>query len=249
MQKSINKLIKTLDWNRVEAKLDKKLTLPITVEGYKQCYLQGGGTDGKYGYYIINECGATGKERSKMYKVDLGTYEIVKTAQDFLWCHANDVAFDTERGLIVVSHCNEDISFVDPETLEEIEKRTLPTGGQYAIAYEPKFNKYTIGKSRCYDIGICDENFELLASYPGEDGHVKQGMECDEDYIYFLQTGVRYNWVWIYDWDGNYINKFRFDMVGESENLFIRGDKFIVAINNHEEKCADIYEMTLSERA
>ena len=52
MQKSINKLIKTLDWNRVEAKLDKKLTLPITVEGYKQCYLQGGGTDGKYGLSI-----------------------------------------------------------------------------------------------------------------------------------------------------------------------------------------------------
>ena len=36
-------------------------------------------------------------------------------------------------------------------------------------------------------------------------------------------------------------------MVGESESLFVRGDHFVAAFNNHEEHMAEIYEMYFSE--
>ena len=111
-----------------------------------------------------------------------------------------------------------------------------------------KRNKYAIGKSLCYDIGILDSDFELLQTYAGEDGYTKQGMECDDDFLYFFHTGKKNNWIWVYDWDGNFQKKFKVPMVGESENLYIRGDKFIAAFNNFKDQTGDIYEMTLSAK-
>ncbi len=244
----ISDIIKMLDGDEIEVTIEKKLSIPTFVEGYKKCYMQGGGTDGKYAYYIINEGGATGLEKSRMYKIDLETYEIVAQKQDFLWNHANDVTYDSKRGVVVVCHCNKRISLVDPNTLEELEVRELTTGGQYSMAYNEKRDCYAIGKSLCYDIGITNSDFELIATYPGEDGYTKQGMECDDDFIYFFHTGKRHNWIWVYDWEGNYLKKFPVPMVGESENLFVRGDKFIAAFNNFKDQTGDIYEMTLTRK-
>ena len=247
MNKRISDIIRELDGDKIHVSIEKKLSIPCFVEGYGKCFLQGGGSDGRYAYYIINEAGNTGKEKSRMYKVDLENYEIVAHAQDFLWGHANDVTFDTRRGLIVVSHCNEYISLVDPDTLCELEVKKLATGGQWGIAYNPLRDQYVIGKTRTYDIGILNSDFELLTTYEGEDGFTKQGMECDDELIYFFQTGFRYNWIWVYDWNGVYQKRFKVPKVIESENLFIRDGKFIAAFNNFDEKTADIYEMTLSE--
>ncbi len=244
----ISDIIRALDGDEIEVVIEKKLSIPTFVEGYKKCYMQGGGTNGKYAYYIINEGGNTGEELSRMYKIDLETWEIVAQRQDFKWAHANDVTYDSKRDVVVVCHCNKRISFVDPDTLEELEVRELTTGGQYSMAYNAKRDQYAIGKSLCYDIGITNSDFELIETYEGQDGYTKQGMECDDDFIYFFHTGKRYNWIWVYDWDGNYLKKFTVPMVGESENLFIRGDKFIAAFNNFKDQTGDIYEMTLSRK-
>lgn len=246
----ISDIIRSLDLgDDIEVTIEKKLSIPTFVEGYKKCYMQGGGTDGKYAFYIINEGGNTGLEKSRMYKIDLETWEIVAQKQDFLWSHANDVTYDSKRGVIVVCHCNKNISLLDPETLEELEVRELTTGGQYSMAYNEKRDQYAIGKSLCYDIGITNSDFELIETYPGEDGYTKQGMECDDDFIYFFHTGKRNNWILVYDWEGGYHGKFTVPMVGESENLFIRGDKFIAAFNNFKDQTGDIYEMTLTRKS
>ncbi|MBE6577740.1 MAG: hypothetical protein E7653_06340 [Ruminococcaceae bacterium] len=244
----ISDIIRELDGDEIEVTIEKKLSIPTFVEGYKKCYMQGGGTNGKYAYYIINEGGNTGEELSRMYKIDLETWEIVAQRQGFKWAHANDVTYDSKRGVVVVCHCNKRISFVDPDTLEELEVRELTTGGQYSMAYNAKRDQYAIGKSLCYDIGITNSDFELIKTYEGQDGYTKQGMECDDEFIYFFHTGKRNNWIWVYDWDGNYLKKFTVPMVGESENLFIRGDKFIAAFNNFKDQTGDIYEMTLTRK-
>ena len=244
----LSDIIRELDGDEIEVVIEKKLSIPTFVEGYKKCYMQGGGTDGKYAFYIINEGGNTGLEKSRMYKIDLETWEIVAQKQDFLWSHANDVTYDSKRGKIIVCHCNKNISILDPETLEELEVRELTTGGQYSMAYNEKRDAYAIGKSMCYDIGITNSNFELIKTYPGEDGYTKQGMECDDEFIYFFHTGKRNNWIWVYDWEGNYLKKFPVPMVGESENLFIRGDKLIAAFNNFKDETGDIYEMTIKKK-
>ncbi len=233
----------------IEVKITKKLVIPQPEE-YKRTVMQGGCTDGKYGYYAMNECGSTDTVKSKIYKVDLESWQITATADNLLLCHANDMAYDTKHNRIIVTHCNvrpDEVTIINPEDLGVIEVRRIPVE-HYALAYNSKRNQYVAGKSRCFDFSVLDEDFNELVVYPGEDGYIKQGMECDDDFIYFFHSSVRYNHIWIYDWNGNFIRKLKVPMVGESENLFIRGDRFIAAFNGDEEKTGIVCEMTLETK-
>ena len=215
---------------------------------YKRMNMQGGGSDGKYGYFIMNECGSTNEVRSVMHKLDLETWEEVASAKDFYFAHANDLAYDTKNNRLLVSHCNVNsklLSSVDPDTLALNEVLEIPVR-HYALAYNEKRNQYVGGKSACYDISIMDENFNELRVIECEDGFTKQGFECDDNFIYCFHTGCRYNHIWIYDWDGNFITRVKVPMVGESEHLFVRGDHFIAGFNNFEERTGEIYEMRFS---
>ena len=82
----------------------------------------------------------------------------------------------------------------------------------------------------------------------GQDGHTRHGIECDHKYIYFLQSGVRFNWIWIYDWDGDFVKKLKLPMLGEGANLFIRDGKLVVAFNNKKDKTGDVYEFRFSRK-
>ena len=69
-----------------------------------------------------------------------------------------------------------------------------------------------------------------------------------EGYDVFFQTGTDANWIFIFNWNGSLIRKISVPMVGESENLFIRGDKLICAFNDQEHNELAIYEAALSEK-
>lgn len=249
MAKKVSDIIKELMDKEIEVTLEKKLTIGQD-ENYKIMNMQGGGTDGKYAYYVMNEYGSTAEVKSKIVKVDLDTWQIVKENGPLYMCHANDVAYDSDNDRLIICHCNVDShidSIVDPESLEVTETQRVDTR-HYAIAYCAERGQYVVGKSETYDGAVLDKDFKHILSFAGEDGHIKQGMECDGEFIYFFQTGVRYNWIWVYDWNGSFLKKFKVPMVGESENLFIRGDKFIAAFNDFKNKITDIYVMTLSEK-
>lgn len=249
MSTKVAELIKRYGVDGVEISLEKKLVIGQD-EHYKRMNMQGGGTDGKYGYFVMNECGSTAEVKSKIVKVDLESWEIVAEAHDFYMCHANDVAYDAKHHRLLVSHCNVDahkISVIDPDTLSLVEVKTIPTR-HFAMAYCAQRDQYAVGKSATYDIAVLDENFEMLYDFWGEDGHVKQGIECDEDFIYFFQTGCRYNWIFVYDWDGKYFGKIPVPMVGESEHLFFKDGQFIASFNNFHEKTGEIYVMTVSPK-
>jgi hypothetical protein len=249
MSTVVSELIKKYGCDALVATLEKKLVLGQD-ERYKQMNMQGGCTDGKYGYFIMNELGSTDAVKSKIVKVDLDSWEIVAEAHDFYMCHANDMAYDAKHNRLLVSHCNVDshmTSIIDPETLTLIEVKSIPTR-HFAMAYNAKRNQYVVAKSATYDLVVLDENFEPLHLIEGEDGHVKQGIECDDDFIYFFQTGVRNNWIFVYDWDGKYYGKIRVPMVGESEHLFFKDGQFVASFNRHKEKEADICVMTVSAK-
>ncbi len=227
----------------------KRLSIPKEDPRYRTMNLQGGGTDGSFAYYIMNEHGKTSDLKSKILKVDLESWQIVGEGNGLILSHANDITYDTRHHRLVVAHCQPDrsaVSFIDPDTLEITETRNIPTGGQYSICYSDERGLYAIGKSLCYDIGILDEDFNLIATHPGEKGYTKQGMECDKDHIYFLQSDKTCNWIFYYDWAGSFLGKIKLPMLGEAENLFIRGNRLIAAFNNGTDKTGDIYEISLS---
>ncbi len=250
MSTAVSELIKKYGCDNLEVTLEPKLTLSCQDERYKTMGMQGGGTDGKYGYFVMNEHGSTEAVKSKIIKVDLDKWEIVTEAHDFYMCHANDVAYDAKHHRLLVSHCNVDshkMSIIDPDSLELIEVKSISTR-HFAMAYNAKRNQYVVGKTATYDIAVLDEDFNPLYDFEGEDGHVKQGIECDDDFIYFFQTGCRYNWIFIYDWDGKYYGKIKVPMVGESEHLFFRGEDLIGTFNVHKDRTAPIYVMKVSPK-
>ena len=248
MQSTLSSQIRALADKPIRVRLIKKLSLPRNGPD-KSFNMQGGGTDGRYGYFVLVTRGPSETAQSFIHKVDLQTWEVVKISQPLRMHHANDVCYDPSHHRLVVSHCDvhpDWVSFVDPDSLELLETRSIPQN-HFSMAFCPEKGLYVAGKSRTYDFVLLNEDFEPLKLLPGEDGHVKQGMECDTDYIYFFQTGVRYNWIFVFDWEGTFLRKIPVPMVGESENLFVFADRFIGAFNNNEENTADIYEMILCE--
>lgn len=249
MEHNVSKKIASLIGQPIEVSLEKKFSIPRG-EGPGHFNLQGGGTDGTYGYFIMVTSGDSATAMSTIHKIDLKTWKTVKTSKPLRMYHANDLAYDPKNHRLVVSHCDivpDQVSLVDPDTLEITEVRTIPQR-HYSITYNATYGMYVVGKSKTYDLVLLDNNFEPIKLLPGEDGHVKQGLECDDEYIYFFQTGVRNNWIFVYGWDGKYYGKIPVPMVGESENLFVWEDGFIGAFNNNEDHSADIYAMKLSKK-
>lgn len=248
MKYTVSDVITSLKDKEIKVTLEKKLSIPRENSGVR-FNMQGGGTDGTYGYFILVTRGPSETAMSYIHKIDLETWETVKISEPLKMYHANDLAYDAKNHRLVISHCDihpEEVSVVDPDTLEVIEVKTIPQK-HYSITYNANKGMYVTGKSRTYDFVLLNDEFEPLRLLPGEDGHIKQGLECDDEYIYFFQTGVRYNWIFVFDWEGTFLRKIPVPMVGESENLFVRDNYFIGAFNNNEDNTADIYIMFLSE--
>ena len=250
MKISVNNVIRALQGKEIEVVLEKVWSMPRTANGL-QLIMQGGGTDGKYAYYNLVTRGDSATAMSYIHKVDLSTWQTVQVSKPLPMNHANDMAYDPKHNRLVVSHCDiypDRVSFVDPDTLELLETRTIPQK-HYSLAYNANKGLYVAGKSRTYDLALLDDDFQPLRLLPGEDGHVKQGLECDDEFIYFFQTGVRNNWIFVFDWEGTFLRKIPVPMVGESENLFVWDCGFIGAFNNKEDDTADVYRMILKEKA
>ena len=250
MKTAVSEVVRALESKEIRVTLEKVWSIPREANSLS-FNMQGGGTDGTYGYFILVTKGDSATAMSYIHKVALDTWQTVKISKPLPLNHANDLAYDPKHHRLVISHCDiypDRVSMVDPDTLELQETRTIPQK-HFSIAYNPNKGLYVTGKSRTYDFMLLDDDFQPVRLLPGEDGHVKQGLECDDDYIYFFQTGVRNNWIFVFDWEGNFLRKIPVPMVGESENLFVWGNGFIGAFNNNTDNTADVYRMTLTETA
>ena len=248
--RTVSDVIRALEDREIQVVLEKKLTIP---REFPDCYknMQGCGSDGRYGYFVLVSRGDSATAKSHIYKVDLETWKIVKISGELMMNHANDVAYDSKNHRLIVSHCDvnpDEVSVVDPDTLEILETKKIPQR-HFSIAYNPNKGLYVAGKSRTYDFVLLDDDFRPVRLLPGVEGYVKQGLECDDEFIYFFQTGKEANWIFVFDWEGSLIRKIVVPMVGESESLFVRGDRFVAAFNNHADRVVEIYELFFSEKA
>ncbi len=235
---------------QISDELTVEKIMDIPADGsYK--YMQGGASDGKYLYFLLNDGDSTDASMSKIIKVDPETMQTVASNSGLAVRHANDMTYDSVNKRLVVSWCNVDstkVSFINPETLAITAIKTTAQG-HYAIAYCEETDKYVVGNSGGYDFSVLNSNFRYPEKYTGvETGYVKQGMECDANYIYFIQsptkTTEQNNIVIVYDWNGNHVRTFSVALASESENIISFGDYFYSAFNTSDGM--QLYKLSLN---
>lgn len=200
--------------------------------------VQGGCTDGKYAYVLVenSEIAKTDASRRRqciLRKIDLQTWEVVAESKALPLDHGNDITYNSKLNQLVVTHCYDSpthLSFINPDTLE-IESTKEYYHSVYGIAYDAAHDRYVMGIRGSYEFAIFDGDFNLLQYFHGVDTHyTKQGIECDEDYIYFVTSSE--NAIVCYDWDGNF--KGVYDIEGtdeEVEHLFTDGKSWYLSTN------------------
>jgi hypothetical protein len=243
--KTIAEKIRDAGSRELGVKIEKLASIPTSIEGYATCAIRGGASDGTYAYYSVSERIDNG--RTKLFKLDMETWSVVKVSDDLSVGKATDITYDPNNNVLVVTHGDKNASFVDPDTLAVKETRELEIRViQYGVAYDKKNERFIVGNSG-YDSDVFDKDWGYVKRLRGLDGHTRHGIECDNKYIYFLQSATRHNWLCVYDWDGDFVKKIALPKPASGANLFIKDDKFIITFDNAREKTGDIYELTILE--
>jgi hypothetical protein len=192
--------------------------------------MQGAATDGTYLYYCI-ENQALAAHESYIYKIEIATGKVVKRSKSLQLDHSNDMTYNPVRGQLVVVHNAPNrklVSFVDATTLEKIE--TINIGREiFCMAYNEKRDQYVIGLSGGQSFCVVDSNFEFVREYAPvpSTGYTTQGMTCDDNFLYFAQSGA--NVVVVYDWDGYQVAIVPIEFTNiETENICIVGNDMYI---------------------
>jgi len=194
---------------------------------------QGCCTDGTYGYFVL--------ESQKDYKccimkVDLTDWTVVDCKYFIEIDHGNDLTYNSKTNQIVAIHNKPNytkLSLIDPETLEIVETKEFDMR-MYCVGYCEERDQYVIGLSGGFQHVILDGEFNVVDFVMGVDtGLVRQGVDCDDKYIYFPQCSENnlVNQIVVYDWEGNYINTIKVSGFQEIESMFHVGDTAYIAFN------------------
>jgi len=191
--------------------------------------MQGAATDGLYLYYCIENQSLSAHE-SYIYKVDAETGKIVGRSKSLQLDHSNDMTYNPKRNQLVVVHNAPNrklISFVDVDTLQKVE--TINIGIEiFCMAYNEARDQYVIGLSGGQNFAVLDSEFNYLREYiVPTTGYTTQGMTCDDNFLYFAQSGA--NVVVVYDWDGYQVAIIPIEFTNiETENIcIINNDMYI----------------------
>ena len=200
--------------------------------------LQGGCTDGRFAYLILEnqkmaKSGQSPHSECVICKVDMDDWQITAKSASLPLHHGNDITYNPRTGKLIAVHCYgrpNDVSFIDPETLQITETKEY-FHSVYGIAYNPTRNQYVMAIRGGYDFAVFDSRFGLLRYIKGVDTRfVKQGIDCDDNYIYFATSEE--NAIVCYDWTGQYRGVFAVRGCDrEAENIFHRGDQWYIAYN------------------
>jgi len=194
---------------------------------------QGSCTDGKFGYFALE---SQKDHKCCIVKVNLEDWSVVEKKYFVEIDHGNDLTYNSKTGQIVAVHNKPNynmLSFIDPDTLEVVETKKLDIR-MYCIAYCEERDQYVVGLSGGFQHVILDAEFNVVDFVMGLDtGLVKQGVDCDDKYIYFPQCAENnsVNQIVIYDWEGHYVNTVRISAFQEVESLFHVEDEVYIAFN------------------
>ena len=209
--------------------------------------MQGGCTDGKYCYFAMNN----NDVNAIICKYDMKTWKLVKRSLSLPIDHSNDICYNPDTGKLIVVHNapnRNKISIVDPDTLT-IDK-TMTIGHQiFSMSYNQSRKQYVIGLSGGQNFAILDENFQNPKIYHVKStGYTTQGVECDDDFIYFVQYNQ--NVIMIYNWSGKLVTRvdLGISLSEEPENISLVDNKFIIACNNSSWTGGVVYEVEIAKK-
>ena len=189
--------------------------------------VQGACTDGKYAYFGFVSGGVC-----TLAKFDVNSWEYVAKEQIINMGHSNDMTYNSDKGYLVVANnapYYDVVTLIDPDTLAPIKDVQIKED-IYAIAYNAKHKCYVVGLSGTYDFAILDSDFKVKEKFTGvKTGYTRQGCDCDDDYIYFVQSGGN-NILVVYDYDGKHIKDIPMASSDEVENLFHVGKTFYTSL-------------------
>lgn len=219
---------------------------------------QGSCTDGKYIYIVLenqNTGGAGYKKEShycKIVKLDAQTFKKVKVSEPLLLDHGNDCTYNADTNEIVVVHNAPNkayLSFVDADTLEL--KRTDKNDFiiMYAVAYNKQSKRYAMGIAETYSYAVYTQYPKKPKKYVGYNtGYTKQGMDCDDKYVYFVLYNK--NVIVVQDWEGGYIKTIEITGVyDEPEAIFYIGDQMYMTSFRGRSGGANIYRLDFVPKA
>lgn len=219
---------------------------------------QGSCTDGKYIYIVLenqNTGGAGYKKEShycKIVKLDAKTLKTVKTSEPLLLDHGNCCTYNADTNEIAVVHNAPNksyLSFVDADTLEL--KRTDKNSFiiMYSVAYNTRYKKYVMGIAETYNYAVYSSYPKKPKKYTGYNtGYTKQGMDCDDKYVYFVLYNK--NVIVVQDWEGGYIKTI--DITGvydEPEDIFFIGEQMYMTSFRGRAGGANIYRLDFEPKA
>lgn len=216
-----------------------------------------------------------------IYKWSIETGKTVAKSEPLSLDHSNDMAYDSKTNELIVVHSgfkdqrDKILSFIDPETLTIKATREGVFEGGYGIAYNEKRDIIVTatGGYKLYKGNYLSENGEhkytltRVNGNAGEndfqtfvDGHIPQGIDCDNDYIYACPTGdgeggisdSLYGYLIITDWSGKHIATCRIPLPEdeyteiETEAVFHIGNTFYVLYNTgNTTKIGHIHSFTI----
>lgn len=189
--------------------------------------VQGACTDGKYAYFVFMQGGV-----SNIAKYDAQSWEYVAQEHIINMGHSNDMTYNADKKYLVCANnapYYDVVTLIDPETLAPTKDIQIDED-IYAIAYNPKRKMYVVGLSGGYDFALLDSDFKVKKKFEGvKTGYTRQGCDCDDDYIYFVQSGGS-NMLVIYDYSGKHVASIPLDSSDEVENIFHIGNTFYVSM-------------------
>ena len=175
--------------NKKGETVKKTLDIPKAAKQgvYDNSIMQGGCTDGTYGYYALIDKQGTDKltdDTQKIAKVKLSTGKLVKLSGNVPIDHANDMTYDSNKKRIVVVHnmggsdkVKKRITTINPSTLKVIGKKdiVIPTKlegssasklkeikGLCSVAYNKKKQQFIFLISGSHNLLFTDKDFNPI---------------------------------------------------------------------------------------
>ena len=189
---------------------------------------QGAATDGKYAYFALRQ---SGDGNAVICKYELATGERVAVSDPIYCGHANDMTYDSAKGLLYIAHGQSEgtiLTLVDAGTLQVTKQTQGIPKGSGAITYSVSRDIIAISQGGT-TLHFLNPDFSLIRSLSRiKPGYTAQGMGSDEDFIYFPMSGSADNILDVYDWEGEHVGVITLPIKLESESMFWYGGNYYV---------------------
>lgn len=186
--------------------------------------LQGGCTDGTYGYYVMNNQDYY-PYINRVYKVDLATMEIVQVSQTLELQHANSITYNSKLGKLICVNYDPDkttLTYIDPKTLT-VTGTTKADFNVLSLSYCKERDAYAAGTRGTFDWFALDGNLKVKDYYDSvQTDSVKQEVETYKDKIIFSMSGPEM--LYVYNWEGEFLYSIDMELYIEIENLVFYED-------------------------